>query len=156
MKLFFMFFSGAGFYVLRERIALTRGVFWICVAALVASGLISRHVFFVIYVLTLAYVLFYVVYVPSGQIRKYNRLGDYSYGMYIYAFPIQQTVAACVPGVSVPVMILFSTIGTLLMAILSWHFLEKRALKFRGRLTQQTQTNFMVVFVRSKMNRAPQ
>jgi peptidoglycan/LPS O-acetylase OafA/YrhL len=41
--------------------------------------------------------LFYLAYVPSGWIRKYNRVGDYSYGIYIYAFPVQQSVAALIP-----------------------------------------------------------
>ncbi|MES2582514.1 MAG: acyltransferase [Pseudomonadota bacterium] len=138
IKLFFMFFSGAGFYVMRERIQLSRVAFWICVLALVASSQIDRQLFFAVYVLTLAYVLFYLVYVPAGVVRQYNRLGDYSYGMYIYAFPIQQTVAALIPGVSVLAMVLYSTAGTLFMAVLSWHLLEKRALGLRGLFTQQT------------------
>jgi peptidoglycan/LPS O-acetylase OafA/YrhL len=154
MKLFFMFFTGAGFYVLRERITLRRSIFWIFVVGLVVSGLVSRQLFFVVYVLTIAYIVFYVVYVPVGTIRRYNRLGDYPYGMYIYAFPIQQTVAACIPGVSVPGMVVLSTIGTLFMAVLSWHLLEKRALKLRARFTQQTQANALVLIVRSKLNGA--
>ncbi len=138
IKLFFMFFSGAGFYVLRDRINLSRGAFWICVLALVASAQVDKQLFFAVYVLTLAYVLFYLVYVPSGVVRQYNRVGDYSYGMYIYAFPIQQTVAALLPGVSVLAMVLYSTVGTLFMAVLSWHLLEKRALGLRGFFTLQT------------------
>ncbi len=154
IKLFFMFFSGAGFYVLRDRITFSRSVFWICIAALVASALLDRRLFFLVYVVTLAYVLFYLVYVPSGQIRKYNRLGDYSYGMYIYAFPIQQAVAALWPGVSVPMMVLVSGVCTLLMAMLSWHLLEKRALKLRGHFGERTRSNVLVVFARSKLNGA--
>ena len=128
LKLFFMFFSGAAFYVLKEHIPLSRRLFWLCVFTLLASIIINKDAFFVVYVLTIAYVLFYVAYVPSGLIRKYNLAGDYSYGIYIYAFPIQQSVAELFPGVSVLSMISISAPAALLLAALSWHFVERRAL----------------------------
>lgn len=130
-RLFFMFFVGATFYVLREYIVLSRGLFWLFVIGLsVATG--DKHAFFVVYVFAIAYILFYLAYVPSGLIRRYNQLGDYSYGIYIYAFPIQQSVAALIPGVSVPQMILISAAATILLATLSWHFLERRALSLKA------------------------
>ena len=123
-----MFFSGAAFYVLKERIPISRRLFWLCVFTLLASIIINKDAFFVVYVLTIAYVLFYVAYVPSGLIRKYNLAGDYSYGIYIYAFPIQQSVAALFPGVSVLTMLSISAPVALLLAALSWHLVERRAL----------------------------
>ena len=126
--LFFMFFSGAAFYVLKEHIRLSRWCFWTFVFALMLSATVIQHEFFVVYVLTISYVLFYIAYVPSGLIRKYNLAGDYSYGVYIYAFPVQQSVAALIPGVSVLSMLLISVSTTLVLAALSWHLLERRAL----------------------------
>ncbi len=131
-KLFFMFFSGAAFYVLKERITLSHSYFWLFVVALCVSAIANKHVFFTIYTLTVAYVLFYLAYVPSGLVRKYNQVGDYSYGVYIYAFPVQQSVAALIHGVSVWPMILISGTVTLLFAVFSWHFLERRALGLKG------------------------
>ncbi|MEI6334978.1 MAG: acyltransferase [Methylococcaceae bacterium] len=132
-KLFFMFFVGATFYILREYINLSRWLFWFLVIGL-AVATSNKHAFFVIYVFASAYILFYLAYVPSGLIRKYNQLGDYSYGIYIYiyAFPVQQSVAALIPGVSVIQMILISATFTILLAILSWHILERRALKLKA------------------------
>lgn len=132
LKLFFMFFSGAAFFVLRDRIVLLRGVFFGCLGALLLAAGVDKQVFFVVYTLSLAYVLFYLAYVPAGAIRNYNRLGDYSYGLYIYAFPVQQAVAASIPGVSVAQMVAISAAVTLVLAILSWHLLEKRALGLKG------------------------
>lgn len=131
-RLFFMFFTGSAFYVLKEHITLSRSFFWILVIALVSAALINTQAFFVIYLLTIAYILFYVAYIPSGFIRKYNAVGDYSYGVYIYAFPVQQSVSALLPGVSVLSMLAISASATLLLAALSWHLLEKRALGLKG------------------------
>lgn len=97
-----------------------------------------RYVFFVVYTLFIAYLLFFLAYVPAGHIRKYNLLGDYSYGIYIYAFPVQQSVAALVPGVSVLNMILISFPVTVFLSALSWHLLERRALSLKGRLASDT------------------
>jgi len=130
--LFFMFFSGAAFYVLREHITLSRPRFWLCLIALLSSAMVDRHTFFVVYVLTIAYTVLYVAYVPSGLIRRYNQVGDYSYGVYIYAFPVQQSVAALVPGVSVLSLLVISAFVTLLFAAISWHLLERRALGLKG------------------------
>jgi peptidoglycan/LPS O-acetylase OafA/YrhL len=53
--------------------------------------------------------------------------------MYIYAFPIQQSIAALIPGVSVLSMWFISTTVTFVLAALSWHFVEKQALRFKER-----------------------
>lgn len=87
VRLFFMFFTGASFYILRERIVLSRGVFWLLIGGLALAALHPR-VFSIVYIFAIAYILFYVAYIPAGYIRKYNQLGDYSYGIYIYTlFP---------------------------------------------------------------------
>jgi peptidoglycan/LPS O-acetylase OafA/YrhL len=138
LKLFFLFFFGAAFYVLRERILLSHGLFWLLVISLFIAAILDKYVFFVVYVLAISYILFYLAYIPSGFIRKYNRLGDYSYGIYIYAYPVQQAVAALVPSVSVPQMILFSASVTIVLAIFSWHLLESRCLGLIGSCVEHT------------------
>ena len=132
VMLLFMFFSGAAFYVLKEHITLSRPYFWVCVIALLSSALIGRQTFFTVYVLTLAYTLLYLAYIPSGLVRRYSRAGDYSYGVYIYAFPVQQSVAALVPGISALSLFVLSASLTFLCAALSWHTLERRALGLKG------------------------
>ena len=141
-RFFFMFFSGASFYVLRDHVRLRHSIFWLFVLVLILSALINAHVFLVVYVLTVAYILFYIAYIPSGYIRKYNLVGDYSYGIYIFAFPVQQSVAALIPGVSVLTMLLISAPVTLLLAILSWHILERRALGLKKLYVGQTRRIF--------------
>ncbi len=125
--LFFMFFTGAALYVLKEKIIVSHRIAAVLALGLLAA-LINRDAFFAVYILTLAYLVLYLAYVPGGLIRNYNKLGDYSYGMYIYAFPVQQTVVALIPGQSIVVTTLISMLITLFLAVLSWHYLERRAL----------------------------
>ena len=132
-RLSFMFFAGATFCVLKEHIVLSRSLFWLMLIALFFS-LWHERVFSAVYTLSLAYLVLFLAYVPSGYIRKYNVLGDYSYGTYIYAYPVQQSIAALMPGVSVISMILLSAGPTVILAVMSWHFLERRALGLKGAL----------------------
>lgn len=130
-QLFFMFFSGAAFYVLKERITLSSKLFWLFFGVICIAAAYNKHVFFVAYSLTISYMLFYVAYIPSGCIRKYNLIGDYSYGVYIYAFPIQQSIAALIPGVSIASMVFISLVVTLIFSVTSWHVIEYRALSLK-------------------------
>jgi len=98
----------------------------------------NRHAFFMVYNLTIAYFLLYLAYVPAGFIRKYNLLGDYSYGVYIYAFPVQQSAAALIPGISTLHVILIAAPVTILLSAISWHLLEKRALGLKGSFAGRT------------------
>lgn len=62
-----------------------------------------------------------------------ERLGDISYGLYIYAFPVQQLVVAGGRGHDWPfaVHLALSLVLTTSLAWLSWHLLEKKALRYK-------------------------
>lgn len=134
-KLIFMFSTGAFYFVMRHRIHVNAKIFTGLVI-LLACAMSREAVFFYAYCAFAPYILFYLAYVPKGKIREYNRVGDYSYGLYIYAFPIQQSIAALAPRISILNMVLISAALTLPMAMLSWHVLEKRALGWRARVSQ--------------------
>jgi peptidoglycan/LPS O-acetylase OafA/YrhL len=140
-RLFFMFFAGASFYVLRDIVVLSPWVFGALLAGLLLS-LANVDVFYVVYVVVLAYLLLYLAYVPSGLIRRYNALGDYSYGIYIYAFPVQQVVVALLPGISIFKLFLISAPITVILGVLSWHFLERRALSLKAGYVDRTRKLF--------------
>lgn len=62
--------------------------------------------------------------------------GDLSYGIYIYAFPVQQMVVYIfgTGSRSFSELFLLSSVITLVLAYLSWHFVESRALRFKPRV----------------------
>ena len=57
-----------------------------------------------------------------------GRLGNPSYGLYLYAFPIQQLVVARMPGDAHPILTCAAI--TVPVAFLSWHLIERPALRW--------------------------
>jgi peptidoglycan/LPS O-acetylase OafA/YrhL len=79
-------------------------------------------------ILALSYGVFWLGYAPSGRVRQFNRLGDYSYGIYIYAFPLQG-LAVWLWGAGSPGgNILLSFPMVLICAVISWHWVERPTL----------------------------
>jgi peptidoglycan/LPS O-acetylase OafA/YrhL len=70
--------------------------------------------------------------VPWGA-RLTEPFGDLSYGVYIMAFPVQQLGVHWAQRYnwSFAVSLVFSVAVTLLLAFVSWHLIEKRALHFK-------------------------
>lgn len=69
----------------------------------------------------------------SPLISKLTYSGDYSYGIYIYAFPIQQLVVMLYPDMAITTYLVTCTTITFLLAIASWHLVEQRALRLKPR-----------------------
>jgi peptidoglycan/LPS O-acetylase OafA/YrhL len=125
-----MFFIGSSFWVLKHKILFSYKI--ILLLMLILLCFISQvKIFVLLYSLFLAYFVIYLAYRPKGVILKFNLLGDYSYGLYIYAFPVQQSIAALIPGIDVPKMFALSFGITLTLSIMSWHLIENRALKLK-------------------------
>lgn len=130
IRLFSFFFVGSFFYCFAHRIVLNNLLFFVATGLLVVS-LFSKDAFMLCYILLLPYLVFYLAYIPRGIIRKFNQLGDYSYGIYIYSFPIQQLTAFAIVGISVLQMTVLAGVITLCFAMASWHIVEKRSLSFK-------------------------
>ena len=58
---------------------------------------------------------------------------DYSYGIYIYAFPVQQALASIDPMMPWALAFSLTIIVTTIFAAVSWHLIEKPALSFKPR-----------------------
>jgi peptidoglycan/LPS O-acetylase OafA/YrhL len=80
--------------------------------------------------------------IVSGSLIRNKRLRlrtDLSYGVYIYAFPIQQLLVICgLLTLSPFVFTIISAIATLPLAALSWFLVEKPALSLKSRLKRRS------------------
>ena len=120
------FFLGGTLYVFADKIRLELGVVVVlAIAAMFAHG---TPVYELVLRIALAYGLIWFALVPGGVIRSFNKLGDYSYGLYILCFPIQQTFVMLDPAITPGALLLCSFPAVLGFAILSWHFVEHPAL----------------------------
>lgn len=81
--------------------------------------------------ISLAYGIFVVAYHPALQVKAFHKLGDFSYGLYIYAFPIQQFMALKFPQWGVAANFGASFLLTLALAAASWYMVEKPMLKLK-------------------------
>jgi peptidoglycan/LPS O-acetylase OafA/YrhL len=68
---------------------------------------------------------------PLPFINKASKYGDFSYGLYIYAFPIQQTIILYLGRIPIVQMILLSILCTLPLSVISWNLIESKALKLK-------------------------
>lgn len=125
----FPFVVGMAFYRFRRFVPLHVGIAALSGFAAVMS--FGTPWFHDVFVLFWCYVVFYAGCVPFWWLKAYNRIGDYSYGTYIYAFPCEQIAVALWKGISPFGVIALALPATLLCAVLSWHLLERRALAYR-------------------------
>ncbi|WP_395608518.1 acyltransferase family protein [Pseudomonas sp. B22129] len=86
--------------------------------------LFKTPVFVEAFVMAWSYSVFFVGFNTQWFARQYNKLGDYSYGLYIYAFPTQEILAHLWKGISPITMIFVAFAFALIPAVLSWHFIE--------------------------------
>ncbi len=130
------FFIGTFFYVYRDKIPLS---FILGIGlGLVAFGLqlMWGKLAEPIVILASAYIVFWLAYIPTGFIRRYNLFGDYSYGVYIYHYPTQQVLMYSIGGFS-PLSLFFVSLPlTIVIAILSWERVEKPSLAKLGPLSE--------------------
>ena len=64
----------------------------------------------------------------------FGRYGDFSYGIYIYSFPIQQMLAASLALSGPFTMFALSLPLSILFGALSWWFIESRALRLKKKI----------------------
>jgi peptidoglycan/LPS O-acetylase OafA/YrhL len=77
---------------------------------------------------TLPYMAICFGHMAAPLIGRLGRLGNPSYGLYLYAFPVQQLIVARMP--SDPHPILTCVALTMPLAFLSWYLVERPALRW--------------------------
>jgi peptidoglycan/LPS O-acetylase OafA/YrhL len=124
------FASGMALWFLRDRLVFNWTGVLLAVAALAAF--VWMHRFIMLFPLAGAYL-------AIGFASRYNRgldysryAGDLSYGLYIYGWPAEDLVIYLSHGRAAWWQVFFGALAIALpLAWLSWHLVEKRALRWR-------------------------
>lgn len=123
------FMAGACAYCWRA-VQIPRSV-WLGTAALaVLVPVLEGNLVLIAPLLALA--LIRVLQLP-GPLTGFGRYGDFSYGLYIYAFPVQQWLVWMWPQQTPWDNLLTAFPLTLLLAILSWYLVERPSLHLKRR-----------------------
>ena len=133
LQLSTFFVAGMVFYLYRRQIPSTYG--WLEVAGLVVIGTGILEVGFVeLLPVAGTYLLLYLAYEPRLLRFTLGRSLDLSYGIYLYAWPVQQLlIQAFGPALNPWTLSLAALLGSGLLAWLSWTLIERPALAFKRR-----------------------
>jgi peptidoglycan/LPS O-acetylase OafA/YrhL len=126
-----MFLAGALIHQCRDVIAARWSVVAVCAAIVLGSCFLPNYR--LLAALPLAYLLIVMGALVRG--RRWQLRNDLSYGVYIYAWSIQQLLVICGLGFLNP--ILFATVvafPVFALAAVSWFWVEKPALSLKDRL----------------------
>lgn len=128
--LFRYFSAGMLFYLFRKNI-IQNG--WIALLSFMVIAFTIKTTYFN-YTLPVfgSYIIFYLSFHEKVRLYHFGKHGDFSYGLYIYAFPIQQMLVYISNNkLSALENFLAAFPITLVFAFASWHLIEKNALKLK-------------------------
>lgn len=129
LKLALYFFVGATFFLYKEYVPMNA---WLAATALLLAGYgLYAGCFRVTGPLCLSYVVLYTA--CRLPITDFDRRGDFSYGLYLYAFPVQQLLSlAGIPRVGYLPYFLCSLSLSAGFGMLSYFMIEKPALALKS------------------------
>lgn len=139
-KLVIFFLAGALMYQLRHKIPLSpwiavAGAVFMAVCAIVGPGALwNDRIFMLISCPLLTYLMVWLGMQNLPKLPLFSS-GDYSYGIYLYGFPIQQVIVSLTGNLDPLANFAMTLVPVTIMAMLSWHLVEKPTLKFRKLIT---------------------
>ena len=136
--LYFYFITGALVYVFRYQIPYSGKLAVVASMLVLFSGLELMALGGakpLLLALPVSYLIAYIGLQPIPKLPLYSR-GDYSYGIYLYAYPLQQLLVLLFPGrFSVIPHFICSTLLVTIVAMISWHGVEKPILRIRKKFS---------------------
>jgi len=135
------YLAGVTFYLWRDAIPHSGKLALVCVAVLAACCFVPNS-WAECFPLAGAYLVFWFAFHPRIALQNFGKFGDFSYGTYLYAFPIQQLIVQA-SGASLGPMGLFvlAAPATLLAGAVSWWGVEHWFLPGKKRQTMAVQAH---------------
>jgi peptidoglycan/LPS O-acetylase OafA/YrhL len=133
------FFFGALLAIMPALSARKQNVVLICLVCLLFISIYTNVFYYVRYLTLPPTIVLMGLRVVPALISFINKLGDISYGIYIYSFPIQQTLMYYCKFNALELMV-SSLILSCIAGYLSWHLVEKKCLKYKEALNNYLNT----------------
>ncbi|MBF0217948.1 MAG: acyltransferase [Gammaproteobacteria bacterium] len=132
LKLGLPFFIGSLTYFFRDYLQIRLDYFWMACFGLLLAPYI-KTLGFIIFLFSLTYLVIFIAFMDFDLTKYTSKIGDLSYGMYIYAFPVQQSlVYYSDKTLSVSELTIYALAITSVFAYLSWHLIEKKMLNYKS------------------------
>ncbi|HYM33033.1 MAG TPA: acyltransferase, partial [Candidatus Cybelea sp.] len=135
------FLCGNVFFLWKEKIPASA---WLFVASIGGYCFVTYLLPAAGFTLGIVSATYFIVYLGTLRMPRIPVLmsGDYSYGIYLYSFPIQQAALWAAPSLRIwYINLAIATPLTILFAAASWHYLEKPALSLRKWLAPKAVLN---------------
>jgi peptidoglycan/LPS O-acetylase OafA/YrhL len=123
------FYAGVVAYLLRDHLRITGLV--LVPLALAFAALIGTRFGELACCLFLGYATLWAATFTFGPLRAFTADNDYSYGVYIFAGPIQQLVISLLPDYGATGVSLHALSIALPLAVFSWELVERPAIAMR-------------------------
>ena len=120
-----LYLAGVVFYLWRDRIPLQNWLAGLSIGCLVVASWFYTG-WTIAFPLAGTYLIFWLAFTPLVRLHRFGRFGDFSYGTYLYAFPLEQLVVRWFGGSASPLRLFGCTTPlTLVMAVASWYGVER-------------------------------
>lgn len=130
VEFFAMFMIGCSFWLWRDKLRVSSSWLGISLPLLMAATLKPSE-FYMVYCLTLPFILFYLAYLPIGKLKHLNSLGIFAYGIFLYVYPVQQCLIAMMPNITPLVLASVSLVISFALAVISQHFADRYTQLFK-------------------------
>ena len=135
------FALGATAYSFRDQVVLAWPVALVLLVLCWVVGLGPGPVRVVVWTVSAVYLCFWFAYALPPLGRSLTRIGDASYGVYIWAWPVQQTTIELLGSAASPWLVIAVTTPIVwAIAQVSWHLVEAPALRRKPRPTARLVT----------------
>ena len=128
-RLGMLFLAGTLAYRFRDKFPISIAlVVFAAIAIMIADGTPFEKP---VWALGVAYGALWVAALPLGGLRRLTNRFDFSYGLYIYGWPVLQLLTLALPAIAPAELAIVALAVALPVAAASWFVIEKPALRIK-------------------------
>ena len=121
------FLSGMVAYFYREELSTDWRIAAIAMLALIAGSQV-KHSYSVLLPTAGALLVYWIAFTPMIRMHRWGAHGDFSYGLYLWGYPVQQLIVSMLGTVSPLILCLYAVPTAILAGMISWYAIERHFL----------------------------